>query len=87
MGSAGTKAMAVVDGTLEAYMNDGGHEWDSAAPVAVALAAGLHASRLDRSALVYNQPDPCVLDLFICCPEFVGRLLSEIARLVGRAHG
>ena len=82
------RPVAVVDGTVEAYVHDGGeHEWDSAAPVAVALAAGLHASRLDGSPLVYNQPDPCVPDLFICCPEFAGRLLPEIARIVGRAHG
>lgn len=80
MGSAGIKAMAVVDGTVDAYVHDGGqHEWDSAVPVAVALAAGLHASRLDGSPLVYNQPDPSVPDLYICGPELAGTLLAAFA--------
>ena len=57
----------------------GQHEWDSAAPVAVALAAGLHASRLDGSPLVYNQPDPSVRDLYICGPELAGTLLAAFA--------
>ena len=34
------------------------YEWDSAAPAAVAAAAGLHVSRIDGSPLVYNQPRP-----------------------------
>ncbi len=60
MGSAGAKAMAVVDGEAEIYLHAGGqYEWDNCAPVAVALAAGLHASRIDGSPLVYNCIDPC----------------------------
>src|SRR4029078_2326550 len=59
MGSAGVKAMAVVRGVTDAYVDGGGqYEWDSAAPVAVARAAGLHTSRLDGSPLRYNRPDP-----------------------------
>lgn len=67
MGSAGAKAMAVVRGDADAYIHAGGqYEWDSCAPVAVALAAGLHASRLDGSPLVYNRPDTYLPDLLIC---------------------
>src|SRR6185295_1245933 len=60
MGSAGAKAMAVVSGSADLYYPAGGqHEWDNCAPAAVALGAGLHASRLDGSALVYNRADAC----------------------------
>ena len=70
MGSAGVKATAVLDGDVDAYVHAGGqYEWDSAAPVAVARAAGLHASRIDGSPLRYNQPDPLLPDLLICRPE------------------
>jgi 3'(2'), 5'-bisphosphate nucleotidase len=70
MGSAGAKAMAVVLGEAEVYAHSGGqYEWDSAAPVAVAAAAGLHVSRLDGSPLLYNRADPWLPDLLICCPE------------------
>jgi 3'(2'), 5'-bisphosphate nucleotidase len=71
MGSAGAKAMSVVLGEAEVYAHSGGqYEWDSAAPAAVAAAAGLHVSRLDGSPLRYNQPDPWLPDLLICRPEF-----------------
>jgi 3'(2'), 5'-bisphosphate nucleotidase len=81
MGSAGAKAMAVVTGDADVYAHSGGqYEWDSAAPVAVALASGLHASRLDGSALRYNQPDPFVPDLLICRPELADRVLDVLSR-------
>jgi 3'(2'), 5'-bisphosphate nucleotidase len=77
MGSAGYKAMAVVLGEVDAYVHAGGqYEWDSAAPVAVAVAAGLHASRLDGSPLRYNQPDPWLPDLVICRSELAGTLVD-----------
>ena len=70
MGSAGVKVAAVVRGDADLYVHGGGqYEWDSAAPVAVAAAAGLHASRLDGSPLRYNQPDPFLPDLVVCRPE------------------
>jgi 3'(2'), 5'-bisphosphate nucleotidase len=82
MGSAGAKAMAVVRGLADAYLHGGGqYEWDSAAPVAVARAAGLHTSRLDGSPLRYNQPDPWLPDLLICRPELADRLLAALAEL------
>ena len=70
LGSAGAKAMAVVVGEADIYVHDGGmYQWDSAAPAAVALAAGLHASRLDGSPLVYNERDPWLPDFIVCRPE------------------
>jgi 3'(2'), 5'-bisphosphate nucleotidase len=79
LGSAGAKAMAVVLGEAEVYAHSGGqHEWDSAAPVAVARAAGLHASRLDGSPLVYNRPDPYLPDLLICRPELAPLVIAAV---------
>lgn len=80
MGSAGAKAMAVVRGQADVYLHSGGqYEWDSCAPAAVALAAGLHVSRIDGSPLVYNRPDPRLPDLLVCRREHAGRILSLIA--------
>jgi len=82
MGSAGAKAMAVVTGDAEVYAHSGGqYEWDSAAPVAVAAAAGCHVSRLDGSPLQYNQPDPWLPDLLVCRPDVAGRVLDALGRL------
>ena len=79
MGSAGAKAMAIVQGAADVYAHAGGqYEWDSAAPVAVARAAGLHCSRLDGSPLVYNRPDPWLPDLLICRPELAGRVIAAL---------
>ncbi len=80
MGSAGAKAMAVLRGDADAYLHAGGQwEWDSAAPVGVALAAGLHASRIDGSPLTYNNAHPYLPDLLICRPEIAAELLDAIA--------
>jgi 3'(2'), 5'-bisphosphate nucleotidase len=80
MGSAGAKAMAVVRGEAEIYLHSGGqYEWDSCAPVAVARAHGLHCSRIDGSALRYNQRDPYLPDLLICRPEWADKVLETIA--------
>ncbi|MBA2390935.1 MAG: 3'(2'),5'-bisphosphate nucleotidase CysQ [Geodermatophilaceae bacterium] len=82
MGSAGAKAMSVVRGESEAYLHTGGqYEWDSAAPVAVAAAAGLHTSRVDGSPLTYNNEDPYLPDLLICRPELAARMLEAVAAL------
>ena len=80
MGSAGAKAMAVVDGRADIYLHDGGqYEWDNCAPAAVALAAGLHASRIDGSPLVYNCRNPFLPDLLICRQELAAPILAAIA--------
>ena len=79
MGSAGAKAMAVVDGRADVYLHDGGqYEWDNCAPAAVALAAGLHASRIDGSPLVYNCAHPLLPDLLICRRELADATLAAI---------
>lgn len=84
MGSAGAKAMAVVLGEADIYLHSGGqHQWDNCAPVAVARAAGLHASRLDGSALVYNCAETSIPDLLICRPELAERVLALAAECVG----
>ena len=77
MGSAGAKAMAIVRGDAEIYLHTGGqYEWDSCAPAAVALAYGLHVSRIDGSPMTYNQADVYMPDLLICRPEWAERVLS-----------
>ena len=82
MGSAGAKIAAVITGEVDAYIHAGGQsEWDSAAPVAVALATGLHASRLDGSPLIYNQPDPSLPDLVVCRADLAARLLSALSHI------
>ena len=82
MGSAGAKTMAVLRGEAQAYIHSGGqYEWDSAAPVAVAQAAGLHASRLDGRPLRYNQKDPYLPDLVVARPDYAPRLMQALARL------
>ncbi|TNE42910.1 MAG: 3'(2'),5'-bisphosphate nucleotidase CysQ [Sphingomonadales bacterium] len=84
MGSAGAKAMAVIRGEADIYLHSGGqYEWDSCAPVAVALAHGLHASRIDGSPLIYNQEDVYMPDLLICRKDHartVLDLIEEMAR-------
>jgi len=82
MGSAGAKVISVVRDVTDAYVHAGGqYEWDSAAPVAVARAAGLHTSRVDGSPLVYNRADPRLPDLVVCRPDLAGAILRELATL------
>jgi 3'(2'), 5'-bisphosphate nucleotidase len=80
MGSAGAKVISVVRDVTDAYVHAGGqYEWDSAAPVAVARAAGLHTSRVDGSELVYNQDDVLLPDLVVCRPELAEPILAFLA--------
>jgi 3'(2'), 5'-bisphosphate nucleotidase len=80
MGSAGAKAMAVVRGDADVYAHSGGqYEWDSCAPVAVAMAAGLHTSRIDGAPLIYNRLEPYLPDLLICRPELAAPALAALA--------
>lgn len=79
MGSAGAKIAAVINGEVDAYIHAGGqYEWDSAAPVAVATATGLHASRIDGSGLRYNEADPRLPDLLVCRKDLAARLLAAL---------
>lgn len=86
MGSAGAKAMAVILGDADIYLHSGGQfEWDSCAPVAVALAHGLHCSRIDGRPLVYNQADTYMPDLLICRTEHAEMVLDEIRKVKPKA--
>ena len=79
MGSAGAKAMAVILGQADIYLHAGGqYEWDSCAPAAVAIAHGLHASRIDGSPLIYNQEDTYMPDLLICRHEHADSVLGAL---------
>src|SRR6201996_3497575 len=79
LGSPGAKVAAVLLGEAAAYVHAGGqYEWDSAAPVAVARAAGFHASRIDGRELAYNQADLLMPDILVCPPVLAGALLDAI---------
>jgi 3'(2'), 5'-bisphosphate nucleotidase len=81
MGSAGVKVMSVVRDVADAYVHAGGqYQWDNAAPVAVAKAAGLHCSRVDGSPLVYNEADTSLPDLLVCRPELAEQILDVVRR-------
>ena len=85
MGSAGAKAMAVVEGRADIYLHDGGqYEWDNCAPAAVAIAAGLHASRIDGTPLTYNRANPLLPDLLICRTALASEVLAAIRDLSAR---
>lgn len=80
MGSAGAKVAAVVRGDADVYVHAGGlHVWDSAAPVAVANAFGLHTSRLDGSSLVYGPGVTWLPDLVVCRPDLREEVLAFLS--------
>lgn len=79
LGSAGAKTMAVVMGEADIYVHDGGmYQWDSAAPAAVARAAGLHVSRIDGSPLVYNDASLWLPDILVCRQELAEQALRAL---------
>jgi 3'(2'), 5'-bisphosphate nucleotidase len=79
MGSAGVKVISVARDLTDAYVHSGGqYEWDSAAPVAVARAAGLFTSRIDGTPLVYNQDDVYLPDLIVCRPELAEQIVAYV---------
>jgi 3'(2'), 5'-bisphosphate nucleotidase len=79
LGSAGAKAMAVVMGEADIYVHDGGmYQWDSAAPSAVAKAAGLHVSRIDGSPLEYNKESLWLPDFLVCRTELAEPALKAL---------
>lgn len=81
MGSAGVKVISVVRDVTDAYVHAGGqYQWDNAAPVAVARAAGLFCSRVDGSELRYNEADLSLPDLLVCRPELSDQILDFVRR-------
>lgn len=82
MGSSGAKAMAILRGEADIYLHSGGqYEWDSAAPVAVAQAHGLHCSRIDGSPLKYNNRDVYLPDLLIARHEHAQSVLKLLGEM------
>jgi 3'(2'), 5'-bisphosphate nucleotidase len=78
------EAVAVAEalGAADIYLHSGGqYEWDSCAPVAVALAHGLHCSRIDGTALIYNQRDTYVPDLLICHRDHAEDVLALVRQV------
>ena len=87
MGSCGAKAVSVILGDNDAYVHAGGqYEWDNAAPVGIAQAAGLHTSRLDGTDLCYNCESPYLPDLVISRPDMADEILSSAANFHDK-HG
>jgi len=81
-GSAGAKVATVVSGENDVYLHSGGfYEWDTAAPVAVAVASGFHVSRIDGSPVAYNREDPLLPDILVCRPAIAGLLLSAVEKV------
>ncbi|MCG7457248.1 3'(2'),5'-bisphosphate nucleotidase CysQ [Corynebacterium sp. ACRPH] len=81
MGSCGAKAVSVILGDNDAYVHAGGqYEWDNAAPVGIAQAAGLHTSRLDGTDLCYNCESPYLPDLVISRPDMADEILASAAK-------
>lgn len=88
IGSAGAKAMHVLLGDYDGYIHAGGqYEWDQAAPVGVALASGLHCSRLDGSPMSFNNEDTYIPDLVICRPELADEILEHAAKFAANNPG
>lgn len=82
MGSSGAKAMAIIRGEADIYLHSGGqYEWDSAAPVAVARAHGLHCSRIDGSSLRYNNENVYMPDLLIARTEHAQSVLNLLREI------
>ena len=81
MGSAGVKVISVTRDITDAYVHAGGqYEWDSAAPVAVARAAGLFTSRVDGTPLEYNRENVSLPDLIVCRPELAEQIVAFVRR-------
>ena len=82
-GSVAAKMAMVVRGEADAYVHETAlNEWDTAAPVAVARAHGLHTSHLDGSPLTFNHRTAITTDIMICRAELAERLLAEFAPLL-----
>lgn len=86
MGSAGAKVAALLAGEAEIYLQSGGQsQWDSCAPVAMAVAAGFDATRLNGEPLTYGGDDPELPDLVVSHPEFTPLLRAALADIGERA--
>jgi 3'(2'), 5'-bisphosphate nucleotidase len=88
LGSAGAKTAAVVTGEADVFVHAGGqYAWDTAAPVAIALAAGAHVSRLDGSPMRFDCADPWTPEILVCRPELRDAALAALAVLASPPGG
>lgn len=77
--SVGVKTLAVLRGEVDAYLHSGGqYEWDNAAPMAVALAAGARVSRIDGRTLEFARDDPYSPDLLLARPAVHAAVLAAL---------
>ena len=77
--AAGVKTVAVLRGEVDAYLHSGGqYEWDNAAPMAVALAAGARVSRIDGRTLEFARDDPYSPDLLLARPAVHAAVLAAL---------
>ncbi len=80
VGSVGAKVSRVLTGRADIYLHDSGfYEWDVAAPLAAAQAAGLSATHLDGSRVTFNHRPPWVTNLAVCRPELAQALAGVLA--------
>ncbi len=80
MGSVGAKIAALLAGEAEIYLHSGGQsQWDSCAPVAIAIAAGFDATRMNGEPLVYGGDNPEFPDLVVSHPQITSRLRDALA--------
>lgn len=70
VGSAGAKTAALLTGTAQLYVHDGGlSEWDAAAPFAIAKSAGIVVKHADGSDLKYNQANVKLAAVYLASPK------------------
>jgi 3'(2'), 5'-bisphosphate nucleotidase len=78
-GSVGNKVALLLLGEADVYAHRKGlKEWDTCAPEIVARALGWSVSRLDGSALRYNQPDARVDEFLVCRPAQRDAVLAAL---------
>lgn len=78
-GSAGVKAMLVVNGQADAYVHAGPlWEWDVCAPAVVAEAAGLAVSDAQGNPLVFNKARPVAPGFVVARPEIADRVIAAL---------
>ena len=79
VGSVGAKVTRLLTGRAEVYIHDSGfYEWDVAAPLAVAQAAGLTAVHIDGSPVQFNRRPPYVTNLLVCRPELTDAVQAAL---------
>lgn len=82
-GSAGLKAMRIADGSAQVYLHAGyaGQRWDSAAPEAIARAAGASYTDMFGAAYRYDEEELANARGVLALPE--SWLTEALARLAG----